>query len=86
MEQLLEYQHRILGPFDRVASGPLVAVNLPVIAALETLVAKEVHLVEREASRLSGFGLEVLKTVGLVPAGGEYIEGDLAADGETSFR
>lgn len=64
-----------------MANGPGVRVNLPVVAALKRLVAKEVDILVRDATGLLGLGLEVLEAVRLVPAGGEDVEGDLPADG-----
>ena len=84
IKELLEDAHRVLRTLDRVARGPLVAVNLPVVAALEALVAEEVHRLEGHAAGLGGLGFEVLETVRLVPAGGEDVEGDLAADGKAA--
>lgn len=82
LEELLKLRHRILGPRDRVPDRPGVLVDLVVVAALERLVAEEVDRRVGDAPRLLGLGLEVLQAVGLVPAGGEDVEGDLAADGE----
>lgn len=65
---------------DRVANRPLITENLMVIAAGHALVAEEVDVLVFDAGKFL-FGLEVAQTISLVPAGGEDIEGDLAADG-----
>lgn len=62
--------------------GPLIVENLVIITALERLVAKEVDGGVLDAAGPLGLVLEVLQAVRLVPAGGEDVEGDLAADGE----
>lgn len=59
-----------------------VDVDLVVVAALKGLVAEEVDLGVLDAAGPLGVVLEVLEAVRLVPAGGEDVEGDLAADGE----
>lgn len=82
IEELLELLHRHLGARHRVPDRPRVLVNLIVVPALECLVAEEVNRRVSYTSRLLGLVLEVLQAVGLVPAGGEDVEGDLAADGE----
>ena len=56
--------------------------DLVVVAALVSLVAEEVDGAVFDAADLL-FGLDVLQAVRLVPAGGEDVEGDLAADGVT---
>lgn len=86
LEELLEFLHRLLGPLHRVPDRPGVLVDLVVVAALERLVAEEVDRRVGYASRLLRLGLEVLQAVGLVPAGGEDVEGDLTADGEAVWR
>ena len=65
-----------------MADGAGVAVDLVVVAAGEGLVAEEVDRLILDAAGELGLGLEVPEAVGLVPAGGEDVEGDLAADGE----
>jgi hypothetical protein len=82
VKQLPEDAHRLVGVLDGVANGAGVAVNLPVVAALEGLVAEEVNRLVLDAARLLGLVLEVLEAVGLVPAGREDVKGNLAADGE----
>lgn len=86
LEELPELLHRVLGPRNRVSDRPGVLVDLVVVAALERLVAKEVDRRVGYPSRLLGLVLEVLQAVGLVPAGGKDVEGDLAADGEAAWR
>lgn len=65
-----------------MTDGALVREDLVVVAALEGLVAKEVHGGVLHTTRLLGLVLQVLQAVGLVPAVGEDVEGDLAADRE----
>lgn len=61
-----------------------VGVYLPVVAALKGLVSEEVDVLIGDAVGLLGFVLDVSEAVGLVPAVGEDIEGDLTADGVTA--
>lgn len=82
IEQLLELNSRILGTGDRVTDGPRILIDLIVVSALVGLVAKEVNGSVRDTTGLLGLVLEVLQAVGLVPAGGEDVERDLAADAE----
>lgn len=86
LKELLELLHRVLGPRHRVSDRPGVLVDFEVVPALERLVAEEVDRRVGYPSRLLGLGLEVLQAVGLVPAGGEDVEGDLTADGEAVWR
>lgn len=68
---------------------PRIRINLPVIAALEGLVAEEMDcLVPDAGAALGGVGLgfDVAEAVRLVPAGGEDVEGDLPADGEATYK
>ncbi len=60
--------------------GPLILKNLIIVAAFVRLVAEEVNRRVLDAADFFFFG-EVLQAVGFVPAGGEDVEGDLAADG-----
>ena len=85
IEQLLDLGHGVLGPRDRVARDAAVGVDLVVVAALEGLVAEEVDRRVVHAAGPLGLVLDVLQAVRLVPAGGEDVEGDLAADGEAVF-
>lgn len=66
-----------------MTDGAGVGVDFVVVAALEGLVAEKVDGLVGDAVGLLGLVLEVLQAVGLVPAGGEDIEGDLATNGET---
>lgn len=84
VENLLDDLHGVLGALDRVANGAGVSVNLVVVAADGRLVAKEVDVLVADAALLLGLGLEVLEAVCLVPAGGEDVKGDLAANGEAA--
>lgn len=65
-----------------MADGAGILVDFVVVAALGRLVAEEVNVLVGDAVGLLGLGLEVLEAVCLVPAGGEDVKGDLAADGE----
>lgn len=67
-----------------MANGSLVAEDLVVVAALERLVSEEMDVLVGDSVGLLGLVLEVVQAVGLVPAGGEDVEGDLAADGEAA--
>ena len=59
--------------------------DLVIVAALVCLVAKEVDLRVLNARDIIFIG-QVLQAVGLVPAGGEDVEGDLSADGESDWE
>lgn len=63
-----------------MSKGPRILVDLVVVAAFEGLVAEEVDRGVGDAVGFLGFVFEVLEAVGFVPAGGEDVEGDLAAD------
>jgi hypothetical protein len=63
-----------------VADGARVLEDLVVVAALVGLVAEEVDGAVLDAADLL-LGFDVLQAVGLVPASGEDVKGDLAADG-----
>ena len=78
---LLDLLVAVVGSRDRVAHGAGVAEDLIVVAALEGLVAEEVDGLVLDAALL-GLVLEVVEAIGLVPASGEDIEGDLATNGE----
>lgn len=65
-----------------MSNSPGVLVDLEIIAALERLITEEVHRGISNTARLLGLALQVLQAVRLVPAGGEDVEGDLAADAE----
>ena len=58
---------------------PLILINLPVIAPFVRLVAEEMYRLVLDPGQVL-LGFEMLQAVGFVPAGGEDIEGDLAAD------
>lgn len=64
-----------------MADRAWVLVDLVVVAALVGLVAKEVDGGVLDSVGLLGVLLEVSEAVGLIPAGGEDVERDLAADG-----
>lgn len=81
VKKLLQFGSGVGGTGDGMADGSRVGVDLVVVAALVGLVAEEVDGGVGDSAGLFGFGFEVLEAVGFVPAGGEDIEGDLAADG-----
>ena len=80
VEQLLQLSDGLLGAGHAVAHGARVLEDLVVVAALVSLVAEEVDGAVLDAADLL-LGFDVLQAVGLVPAGREDVEGDLAADG-----
>lgn len=82
---LLQLLHGVLGSLDRVADSPGVNVNLVIIATSKALVTEEVDVLVFGAAELL-FSLDMLQTIGLVPASGENIERDLATNGETGFQ
>ena len=61
---------------------PTILIDLIIISPLIRLVPKEMNSRVLDPANLFFF-FEMLQAVGLVPAGGEDVEGDLAADGET---
>lgn len=61
--------------------GPIILVNLVVVAAFVGLVAEEVNGRVLDARNVL-LRCQVLEAVGFVPAGREDVEGDLPADGE----
>lgn len=85
VEDFAQEPHGVLGVFDRVALGARVAIDLVVVAALVRLVAEEVDGGVVDAALL-GLALEVTQTVRLVPAVGEDVKGDLAANGKAIRR
>ena len=85
VEQLPKLVHSILWVLHRVADRPWVLKDLIVIAALVGLVAEEVDGAVLDAADLL-LGFDVLQAVGLVPASGEDVEGDLAADGVAAWE
>jgi hypothetical protein len=80
VEQLLQLSNGLLRAGHAVANGARVLEDLVVVAALVGLVAEEVDGAVLDAADLL-LGFDVLQAVGLVPASGEDVEGDLAADG-----
>ena len=85
VEQLLQLSDGLLGAGDAVADGAGVLEDLVVVAALVGLVAEEVDGAVLDAADLL-LGFDVLQAVGLVPASGEDVEGDLAADGVAAWE
>jgi hypothetical protein len=86
IKQRLDLLQAVIRVGDAVANRAWVLVDLVVVAALVGLVAEEVDGGVLDAIRLLGVGLEVAQAVGLIPAGGEDVEGNLAADGVTVSR
>lgn len=84
VEKLFQNLNSLLRALDGVANGSLVAEDLVVVAALERLVSEEMDLLVADSVGLLGLVFKVVQAVGLVPAGGEDVEGDLAADGEAA--
>jgi hypothetical protein len=82
VEELLEDAHGIFRTGNRMADSSGIGVDLVVVAALESLIAKEVNVLVSNAIGLLGLVLEVPEAVGLVPSSREYIEGNLTTDGE----
>lgn len=83
VEKLLQLRHGVVGTLDRVSDGARVVVDLPIVAALESLVAKEVDVLVLDAGEALcgvGFGLDLGQAVSLVPAVREDVERDLSAD------
>lgn len=85
VEQLLQLSHGLLRAGHAVADGARVLEDLVVVAALVGLVAEEVDGAVLDAADLL-LGFDVLQAVGLVPASGEDVEGDLAADGVAVWK
>lgn len=82
VEQLLQLSDSLLRAGHAVADSARVLEDLVVVAALVGLVAEEVDGAVLDAADLL-LGFDVLQAVGLVPASGEDVKGDLAADGVT---
>ena len=61
---------------------PTILIDLIIIPPLIRLIPEKMNRRIIDPRNLFFF-LQVLQAVGLVPAGGEDVEGDLAADGET---
>jgi hypothetical protein len=78
-EQLLQLRICILRVLDFVSNRPLIAVDLPVVPTGVCLVAIEMDLVVDGATPCLLIR-NVLEAVRLVPARGEHVKRDLAAD------
>lgn len=78
-KKLLQRAHRILRARNRMSRRPAILIDLTVVAAFGRLVAEEMdgRVVDPREGLLRR---EMLQAVCLVPAGGEDVEGDLAAD------
>lgn len=66
--------------------GPRIFKDLVVVASLVGLVAEEVDRLVVHTIRPLGLRLDMLQTVGLVPASREDIKRDLSADGVPESR
>lgn len=83
IKHLFQDPNSIVRILDRMPRSPLVLIDLVIVTTLEGLVSKEMDgLVVDPGEVLGwiGFVLDMLQAVGLVPAVGEDVEGDLAAD------
>lgn len=79
-KNLLQLLHGVLWTINRVADSAGVRKDLIIVAAGEALVTEEVDCLVLDTRDVL-LGLDVLQAVSLVPTSGEYIEGNLAADG-----
>ena len=78
-EQLFHRPHCILRILDTVPNCPAVFEDFIIISTFECFVSEEVDgRVINTTERLLCF--QVLQAVSLIPASGEYIEGNLSAD------
>jgi hypothetical protein len=84
IKDLLKLLHSIIGIHNRVADCAGILINLVVVTSDETLVAEEVDVLVIGAGELL-LSRDVLQGIGLVPALGEDIERDLAANRETDI-
>ena len=84
-KQFTQLHHRILRVLDTMADRPRILKDLVVVATLERLVAEEMHSRVVNAAGQVFLVLDVLQTVPLIPAHGEDVEGDLAADGVSAI-
>lgn len=82
IKKLLELGRSVLRASHGVANSPGVLKDLVIVTTLEGLVTKEVHSGIGDTARLLGLALQVLQAVCLVPASGEHVERNLAADAE----
>src|SRR5690242_4012734 len=80
LEQLLQLRICVIRVLDRVSNRPLVAVDLVVVTALVRLITKEVDSLVVDAVLPLLLLCNEVQAVCLVPAGREYVEGDLPAD------
>ena len=80
VEQLLQLPHGIVRIGHAMSDRAAILENLVVVAALVRLVAEEMDGGVVDAADVL-LVQDVLEAVGLVPTGGENIEGDLPTDG-----
>lgn len=80
IKKLHELSSAVLGVGDCMTGGSRVLEDFVVVSAFVGFVAEEVDGGVGDSIGLFGFGFEVVEAVGFVPAGGEDVEGDLAAD------
>ena len=78
LEELLENSHGIIGTLHGMPNSPLILINLVIIATFERLVTKKVNSLVLDTIGKLGIGLDITKTVGLVPASRENIKGNHA--------
>jgi hypothetical protein len=81
VKKLLELLHRVIWVIDRMANNSRIRKDLIVVSTFVSLVTKEVDDFVINTVGLLGLGFDVLEAVGLVPACGEDVKGDLATDG-----
>ena len=80
-EQLLDQPRRVVRSGDRMTHRSLVREDFIIVTALKSLIAKEVDGTKANGVvGFGGFGFEMLKAIGLVPAVREDIKRDLTAD------
>lgn len=85
IKKLLQLPHRILRTPHTMPHRPTILIDLIIISPLVRLIPKEMNSRIIDTADLLFF-FKMLQAVCLVPAGGEDVEGDLAADGETMTR
>lgn len=81
VKELLDDAHSISRAVNSVANSSGVGEDFVVVATRVGLVTKEVDVLVFDAAVLGVF-FKVAEAVGLVPASGEDVEGDLTANGE----
>ena len=77
LKHLLDEPQCLFRILDSMPNGPLVVVDLPVIASRKGFVTEEVDILIVNARQALGsvfLSFDVLQAVGLVPTGGEAVE------------